>query len=164
MVIGTYTMWYIPVLIYPLRPVGPLYGVSRFYALKTQQTGLGKSIWITVDFYLDPLAYPQSRSLLTFLDHRLIVSYLTTAAMSLFLNIIIHPLDHMAQMDLETMISVANTICNTHGNESTQGERCRLQETSDFVMRLVWLGTCAVTKARREWACHSAKAVYLNGI
>ncbi|CAG7947779.1 unnamed protein product [Penicillium salamii] len=81
---------------------------------------------------------------------RLIVSYLTTAAMSLFLNIIIHPLDHMAQMDLETMISVANTICNTHGNESTQGERCRLQETSDFVMRLVWLGTCAVTKARRE--------------
>ncbi|CAG7951517.1 unnamed protein product [Penicillium olsonii] len=80
---------------------------------------------------------------------RLIVPYLTTAAMSLFLNILIHPLDHTAQLDLETLISVANTVRNTLGGESTHGERSLLQGTSDFVMRLVWLGTCAVTKATR---------------
>ena len=86
----------------------------------------------------------------TDLDYRLIISYLATAAMSLFLNIIIHPLDPPAQLDLETLISAANAVRNTPVLNSTLGERFRLQDVSDFVMRLVWLGTCAVTKAARE--------------
>ncbi|CAI7570065.1 unnamed protein product [Penicillium bialowiezense] len=81
---------------------------------------------------------------------RFIVSYLTTAAMSLFLNIVIHPLDPQAQHDLETLISVSNTVRNSIGNDLTQPETSRLQEASGFVMRLVWLGTCAVTKATRR--------------
>jgi hypothetical protein len=31
----------------------------------------------------------------------------------------------------------------------TQGEIARVHETSNFIMRLVWLGTCAVTKAEK---------------
>ena len=139
----TYTMWCIPVSIFLLRRVDQPSGVSRSSAPTSHQKGLGKQIliWFLLGRSLS--------SLLIRFGYSLIVPYLTTAAMSLFLNILIHPLDHTAQLDLETLISVANTVRNTLGGESTHGERSLLQGTSDFVMRLVWLGTCAVTKATR---------------
>lgn len=70
--------------------------------------------------------------------------------MSLFLNIVIHPLDSPAQLDLEVLISGANAVRNPCAHDLTQVGWVRLQKASDFVMRLVWLGTCAVTKATRE--------------
>ncbi|KAJ6109459.1 hypothetical protein N7486_001694 [Penicillium sp. IBT 16267x] len=81
---------------------------------------------------------------------RFITAYSTTAATSLFLNIVIHPLDKQAQRDLELLISAANMIRNMPMTTSTQREANRIQETASFVMRLVWLGSCAVTKAERE--------------
>ncbi|KAJ5329628.1 hypothetical protein N7452_010018 [Penicillium brevicompactum] len=81
---------------------------------------------------------------------RFIMSYLTTAAMSLFLNIVIHPLDPQAQLDLEALMSVSNAVRKTISSDSTEDEKCRLSEASDFVMRLVWLGTSAVTKGARR--------------
>lgn len=70
--------------------------------------------------------------------------------MSLFLNIVIHPLDTQAQLDLEHLISAANTLRSIPVPTSTQRDIDLAQEASNFVMRLVWLGTCAVTKAERE--------------
>lgn len=76
--------------------------------------------------------------------------YSSTAALSLFLNIVIHPLDSQSRLDLELLISAANIIRNIPVRALTQGEVARVQETGNFVMRLVWLGTCAVTKAEKE--------------
>lgn len=70
--------------------------------------------------------------------------------MSLFLNIVIHPLDPQAQLDLELLMSAANTMRSIPARNLTQGEIARVHEESNFVMRLVWLGTCAMTKADRE--------------
>ncbi|KAJ5608895.1 hypothetical protein N7528_009462 [Penicillium herquei] len=81
---------------------------------------------------------------------RFITSYLTTATTALFLNIVIHPLDKQAHRDLELLISTANRIRNIPMEAPTQRETHRLQETTKFVMRLVWLGSCAVTKAEGE--------------
>lgn len=69
--------------------------------------------------------------------------------MSLFLNIVIHPLDPQAQLDLELLMSAANTMRSIPARNLTQVEVARVQEESKFVMRLVWLGTCAMTKVDR---------------
>ncbi|KAJ5604582.1 hypothetical protein N7510_009736 [Penicillium lagena] len=81
---------------------------------------------------------------------RFITFYSNTACMSLFLNIVIHPLDAQAQLDLELLISAANSMRSIPVHNLTQREIDRVQETSNFVMRLMWLGTCAVMKAARE--------------
>ncbi|KAJ5667890.1 uncharacterized protein N7477_006460 [Penicillium maclennaniae] len=80
---------------------------------------------------------------------RFLTSYLTTAVMSLFLNIVIHPFDPQAQIDLELLMSAANTLRSIPARHMTQGDIARVQEESKFVMRLVWLGTCAMAKADR---------------
>ncbi|KAJ6068265.1 uncharacterized protein N7446_005302, partial [Penicillium canescens] len=80
---------------------------------------------------------------------RFFTSYFATAAMSLFLNIVIHPLDPQAQLDLELLMSAANTVRSIPARNLTQAEITRIHEESKFVMRLVWLGTCAMTKADR---------------
>ncbi|KAJ5746001.1 hypothetical protein N7520_011183 [Penicillium odoratum] len=81
---------------------------------------------------------------------RFVTLYSSTAALSLFLNIVIHPLDSQSRLDLELLISAVNMIRNIPVRALTQGEITRVQETGSFVMRLVWLGTCAVTKAEKE--------------
>lgn len=70
--------------------------------------------------------------------------------MSLFLNIVIHPLDAQVQLDLELLISAANSIRSIPMHAMTQSETDLAQQLSNFVMRLVWLGSCAVMKAKRE--------------
>ncbi|KAJ5703466.1 hypothetical protein N7493_011855 [Penicillium malachiteum] len=86
---------------------------------------------------------------------RFITSYLTTATTALFLNIVIHPLDKQAHRDLELLVFTANMIRNIpedseHMKALTQREVHRMQEITKFVMRLVWLGSCAVNKAEGE--------------
>ncbi|KAJ5653952.1 hypothetical protein N7490_000955, partial [Penicillium lividum] len=81
---------------------------------------------------------------------RFVTFYSSTAALSLFLNIVIHPLDSQSRLDLELLISAANMIRNIPVRALTQGEVARVQDIGSFVMRLVWLGTCAVTKAEKE--------------
>lgn len=76
--------------------------------------------------------------------------YSTAAALSLFLNAAIHPLDAQSRIDLELLISTANTIHNMPAQTLTKSENSHIRELSKFIMRLVWLGTCAVTKAEKE--------------
>ncbi|KAJ5917491.1 hypothetical protein N7466_011045 [Penicillium verhagenii] len=78
---------------------------------------------------------------------RMHIAYSTTAATSLFLNILIHPLDSQAQQDLELLISAANLIRNLPSTNLTVSESTRIQETGSFLRRFVWLGSCAVNKA-----------------
>ncbi|KAJ5890967.1 uncharacterized protein N7473_007195 [Penicillium subrubescens] len=81
---------------------------------------------------------------------RFVTFYSTAAALTLFLNIVIHPLDAQSRIDLELLISAANTIRNMPVQALTKTEVSHIRELSKFVMRLVWLGTCAVTKEERE--------------
>jgi hypothetical protein len=81
---------------------------------------------------------------------RFVTFYSIAAALTLFLNIVIHPLDAQSRIDLELLISAANTIRNMPVRALTKSEVSHIRELSKFVMRLVWLGTCAVTKAERE--------------
>ncbi|KAF3386318.1 hypothetical protein F1880_000258, partial [Penicillium rolfsii] len=81
---------------------------------------------------------------------RFLTFYSTAAALTLFLNIVIHPLDTQSRIDLELLISAANTIRNMPVQALTKSEHFHIRELSKFIMRLVWLGTCAVTKAERE--------------
>ncbi|KAJ5390383.1 uncharacterized protein N7496_001451 [Penicillium cataractarum] len=55
-----------------------------------------------------------------------------------------------SRIDLELLISAANTIRNMPVRALTKTEVSHIRELSKFVMRLVWLGTCAVTKAEKE--------------
>jgi hypothetical protein len=73
-----------------------------------------------------------------------------TAALAIFLDIVIHPLGPQAQIDLELLMSAANTIKSIPSLNLAHNDISHVKEESKFVMRLVWLGTCAITKADRE--------------
>ncbi|KAK2016078.1 fungal-specific transcription factor domain-containing protein [Colletotrichum eremochloae] len=77
-----------------------------------------------------------------------LIFYTTNAAISLFLNIIIHPEEAEGQLDLELLISAANTIRMVKPRAAVTGEGKRIQQHSEFIMWLVWLGSCAITKSR----------------
>ncbi|OKL55425.1 hypothetical protein UA08_09313 [Talaromyces atroroseus] len=81
---------------------------------------------------------------------RFITFYSTAATLSLFLNTVIHPLNTQSRIDLELLISFGNIICNMPAQALTKMEKSHIREISKFVMRLVWLGTSAVTKADKE--------------
>lgn len=81
---------------------------------------------------------------------RFVSLYLSTATLCLFLNIVIHPYDPQARIDLETLMSTANRIRDMRIKSDNKREVDLAREISDFVMRLVWLGTCAVAKVERE--------------
>ncbi|KXH46486.1 fungal specific transcription factor [Colletotrichum nymphaeae SA-01] len=84
----------------------------------------------------------------------LLMFYATNAAIALFLNMIIHPEDADGQLDLELLISAANAIRVAISRASTREESTRIQRTSDFIMWLMWLGSCAITKSQEEGLQH----------
>lgn len=79
-----------------------------------------------------------------------IASYPPMAAVSLFVNILIHPMQPEAQPDLEIMASTVSTLQNISLPAITDEEVDFLQETSEFVAELVRLGNAAIWKARKE--------------
>lgn len=81
---------------------------------------------------------------------RFISLYSTTAALSLFLNVVIHPEDPDTRIDLEILMSIGNRIRDMPVDSLGQSEVALVREISAFIMRLVWLGTCAVTKVERD--------------
>ncbi|KAK1655135.1 fungal-specific transcription factor [Colletotrichum phormii] len=80
--------------------------------------------------------------------------YSTNAAIALFLNMIIHPEDSDGQLDLELLISATNAIRTAIPRAPTSDESTRIQKTSDFIMWLMWLGSCAITKSQEEGLQH----------
>ncbi|CAI4214058.1 unnamed protein product [Parascedosporium putredinis] len=81
-----------------------------------------------------------------------IAFYPPVAAMSLFVNIIIHPLAPLAQKDLELLASsvgISQTVSSGVG-KGTEEEMGYLQAMNEFIMELVRLANCAMWKARNE--------------
>ncbi|KAJ5151907.1 hypothetical protein N7492_010202 [Penicillium capsulatum] len=79
-----------------------------------------------------------------------ITLYATTAALALFLNIIIHPYYGRVQLDLEALMSTGNKIRTVDTSRLKRSEVALIHETSEFFTRLVWLGSCAVAKVKRN--------------
>ncbi|KXH40478.1 fungal specific transcription factor [Colletotrichum salicis] len=84
----------------------------------------------------------------------LLMFYSTNAAIALFLNMIIHPEDSDGQLDLELLISAVNAIRTAIPRAPIRDESTRIQKTSDFIMWLMWLGSCAITKSQEEGLQH----------
>ncbi|KAF4815655.1 putative transcriptional regulatory protein [Colletotrichum siamense] len=76
------------------------------------------------------------------------IHHATNAAISLFLDMVIHPYSPNGSLDLELLISAANTIKSLANRVRTSVEADRVQETGDFFMWLMWLGSCAIAKAK----------------
>lgn len=70
--------------------------------------------------------------------------------MPLFLDILIHPNGPSARLDLERLVSVANVIQGFRSQISTQEDALRIAETSNWIMSLSWLGSCAIVKANSK--------------
>ncbi|PKS12559.1 hypothetical protein jhhlp_000767 [Lomentospora prolificans] len=79
-----------------------------------------------------------------------IAFYPSVAAMSLFVNILVHPLSAQAQKDLEILASAVSISQNISTASMTGDDMEYLQEMNNFVMELVQLANCAMWKARRE--------------
>lgn len=82
-----------------------------------------------------------------------ITSYASTTAMAIFLNMVIHPRDEEVQIDVERLVSAANVIRSLPAENLIGDDPQRLKDTSDFIMGLVWLGTCAIMKSDADGGC-----------
>ncbi|KAF3805743.1 hypothetical protein GCG54_00005107 [Colletotrichum gloeosporioides] len=76
------------------------------------------------------------------------IYHATNAAISLFLDMVIHPYSPNGSFDLELLISAANTITSLASRARSPIEADRVQETGDFFMWLMWLGSCAIARAK----------------
>lgn len=85
---------------------------------------------------------------------RPVVRYTTPAAITLVLNMFVHPLNEQGQHDLELLISAANLIRCISTIRLKPSEVAYIKDTNSFVMELVFLGTCAIRKASREETDH----------
>lgn len=70
--------------------------------------------------------------------------------MSLFLNILIHPIDPRGQVDLGILASAISMFQNTPPQSLTTDDIEHLQEMSNFMTELVRLGNLAIWNARKE--------------
>lgn len=85
---------------------------------------------------------------------RPVVRYATPAAITLVLNMLVHPLNEQGQHDLELLISASNLIRCMTTSSLTPSEVACIKDTNSFIMELVFLGTCAIRKASREETDH----------
>ncbi|KAH8897325.1 hypothetical protein GQ53DRAFT_713061 [Thozetella sp. PMI_491] len=81
------------------------------------------------------------------------VFYPTVAAMSLFVNILLHPLSSQSELDVDILGGAASIIQSMPVDALTYEDLKHMQELTEFVLELVRLGRCAVVKAKREEKC-----------
>ncbi|EWZ02704.1 hypothetical protein FOYG_01930 [Fusarium oxysporum NRRL 32931] len=80
-----------------------------------------------------------------------IAFYPPIAAMALFLNILIHPLDQRARSDLDILAGCTTIFQDMAMEELTNDDMDCIHELNRFVSELVRLGSSAIWKAKREW-------------
>lgn len=83
-------------------------------------------------------------------DHRVIVFYPTSAIMTLFLNIIMYPLDPQAKLDIDLLSAAAELVRNMPVRKMTSHEIGHMKLVNDFVAELIRLANCAIAKATIE--------------
>ncbi|KAM0403421.1 hypothetical protein ACHAQC_001029 [Fusarium culmorum] len=76
--------------------------------------------------------------------------YPPIAALALFLNILIHPLDEEARMDLDILSSSMISFQNSSSAKMTELDIDSVQELSHFISELVHLGESTIQKAKTE--------------
>lgn len=70
--------------------------------------------------------------------------------MSLFINILIHPLDQQAHQDLEVLSAAVGMFHNLSARKVTEEEIEHVREMSNFVSELVRVANSAIWQARKE--------------
>ncbi|KAI7764232.1 hypothetical protein LZL87_012641 [Fusarium oxysporum] len=80
-----------------------------------------------------------------------IAFYPPIAAMALFMNILIHPLDQRARNDLDILAGCTTLFQDMTVEELTNDDMDCIHELNRFVSELVRLGNSAIWKAKREW-------------
>jgi len=78
------------------------------------------------------------------------ISYAPPAAMSLFVNVLVHPLHRSSDEDLRALGAALSNIRSMPLRGLTKEETDRLQGLHNFFMELVRLGNCAVWKAKKD--------------
>ncbi|UPK99938.1 hypothetical protein LCI18_010873 [Fusarium solani-melongenae] len=106
------------------------------------------------------LSLEASRSTLTLLKGHInlleeeafwrVAFYPPVAAMSLFINILIHPVDPRGQVDLGILASAISIFQTTSVQSLTTDDIDYLQEMNNFAAELVRLGNLAIWKAKKE--------------
>jgi hypothetical protein len=76
--------------------------------------------------------------------------YIPLAALALFLNILIHPLDKVAQTDLDILASSVTLFQHPQTFNLADSDLDSVQELSRFIAELVRLGNGAIGKAKRD--------------
>ncbi|KAG9249797.1 uncharacterized protein F5Z01DRAFT_684377 [Emericellopsis atlantica] len=79
-----------------------------------------------------------------------IAFYAPIAAMSLFVNILIHPLGEGADSDLEHLTTAVGVIRSIPLGNLSADEIDYVQAMCDFMMELIRLGNCAIWKAKKD--------------
>jgi hypothetical protein len=72
------------------------------------------------------------------------------AALSLFTNILLHPLAPQAHTDIQLLTEVVSMIQNMPVDALTHEGIKHMQELLEFVSELVRIGSCAVSKAKHS--------------
>ncbi|KAH7191523.1 fungal-specific transcription factor domain-containing protein [Fusarium oxysporum] len=80
----------------------------------------------------------------------IIVFYPTAAMITLFFNLLMHPLDERAEQDLELLKSAADLVNSLPVQRLTPHEVSYMKDVNDFVLELVRLGRAAIAKATKE--------------
>ncbi|KAF4342637.1 transcriptional activator Mut3p [Fusarium beomiforme] len=80
----------------------------------------------------------------------IIVFYPTAAIITLFFNILMHPLHERAEQDLELLKEAADLISSLPVKRLTRCEVEHMERINGFVNELVRLGKCAICKANIE--------------
>ena len=80
-------------------------------------------------------------------SNRHLAYYIPLAALALFINILIHPLDKVAQADLDTL---ASSVTLFQHPPLTDSDIDSIQELSRFIAELVRLGNGAIGKAKQH--------------
>jgi hypothetical protein len=91
---------------------------------------------------------------MTYDSDRYIVTYAPIAAMSIFVDVLIHPERKQAESDLQLLAAAIGTVQSTpvgmSSNESSADETGHIQDIVTFMMELVRLGNRAVWRAKRR--------------
>lgn len=72
------------------------------------------------------------------------------ASVSLFVNILLHPLEEQADKDTESLNLAVRIVGEMCSGDKTQGGNQRTYQARDFIAELLRLAKCAISKAEKE--------------
>ena len=83
-------------------------------------------------------------------NSRFAVFYPTSAIMTLFLNILMYPLDPQAQLDIELLAGAADIVRSMPVRRMTAHKISHIKIVNEFILETIKLANCAISKAMRD--------------